>query len=266
MSENGGHLTVPVMVNGTPLNFVVDTGGVFTAISARAAKTLNMRSTGFLFVTDVSGARTVPVVVADMFQMGHEQAKNFSLMVATLEPGEDGILAPDLLRNFDVELDFASMTMKLFRHRHCPDHTVYWTDAFIVVPFHTSNMTHMRAAVKLDGKDTDAILDTGAPMSVLSLNEANVLFDLDAASPGVQYLSKVGGIAGTQVDAYSYAFKSLSLDRVVVSNPHILLTKGRNFLNADGAALLLGMDVLRYLHLYISYGDNTLYVSDAEAR
>ena len=267
MTEHDGHVMVPVAVNGTTLNFIVDTGGYVTAISARVADVLGMKRHGIRFnrITDVAGKAADFYVTADTFQMSHEVAKHFELMVAPLGPGEDGILAPDLLANFDVELDFGGMTLNLFRHRPCSEWTVYWTSAFITLPFNMSERTHLRTDVTLDGKDTLAILDTGAPTSLLSFEEADDLFDLNGKSPGVQPLGMVGGASGGVVKSYRYPFKALTMGGVIVSNPHILLTAGDNFLRTDRASLLLGMDVLRHLHIYIAYRDRTLYISDAAA-
>ena len=267
MTAHGGHVMVPVTVNGTALNFIVDTGGYVTTINARVADVLGMKPHGIRFnrITDVGGKEADFYVTADTFQMSHEVARKFDLMVAPLAPGEDGILAPDLLGNFDVELDFGGMVMNLFRHHPCPDQAVYWTNAFISLPFNMSSRTHMRAEVTLDGKDTRAVLDTGAPSSLLSFEEADDLFDLNEKSPGIQPLGVVEGGSGGEIKSFTYPFKSLAMGGVIVSNPHILLTAGDNFLRDDRASLLLGMDVLRHLHLYIAYRERTLYVSDAAA-
>jgi predicted aspartyl protease len=267
MTEHHGHVMIPVTVNGKTLNFIVDTGGYATSIGENAADALGMHKHGVHLnrIEDVGGKDASDYVVADTFQIGHELAKDFQLVVSAPAEGEDGILAPDLLRNFDVELDFGGMTLTLFRHHPCSDWVVYWTKAFVALPITVTQDGHMRVPVTLDGKDTRAILDTGAPVSVLSFDRAEDLFGLDEKSPGVVRAGSVVGGAGGKADAYSYAFKSLAMGGVIVANPRILLTKGDNFLDTDNASVLLGMDVLSRLHLYIAYEEGTLYVSDAAA-
>ena len=186
-------------------------------------------------------------------------------MVSEQSEGEDGILAPDLLRNFDVEMDFAGMTLTLFRHHPCSDWAVYWTKAFVALPVTITSDGHLRVPVTLDGQDTRAILDTGAPVSLLSFERAGHLFGLDEKSPGVQPIGSITGASGGKADVYGYAFKSLAMGGINVANPRILLTKGDNFIDSDNASVLLGMDVLSRLHLYIAYEAATLYVSDAAA-
>ena len=267
MTRNGGHVMVPVMVNGKALNFIIDTGGYASTINADAADALGMKRHGIHLtqIRDLGGKNADSYVVADTFQMGHEMARDFQLMVGAPTKGEDGVLAPDLLRNFDVELDFGTMTMTLFRHHPCSDWAVYWTKAFIALPFTTTDQTHMRISVTLDGQDARAVVDTGSPGSLLSFERAEHLFGLDEKSPGVRPLGTIIGGLGSKTNAYSYPFKSLAMSGVAVANPRILLTAGDNFIENDNASLLLGMDVLHHLHLYIAYGDNTLYVSGAAA-
>lgn len=267
MTRHGGHVTIPVIVNGQTLNFVVDTGGYATAISEDAAKALGMQKHGIHLnrITDVGGKDASSYVVADTFQMGHELAKDFQMMVSSLSPGEDGILAPDLMRNFDVELDFANMTLTLFRHHPCSDWVVYWTKAYVSLPLTITDGGHLRVPITLDGQDTRAILDTGAAISLLSFERAGHLFSLDEKSPGVEPEGSVVGGSGGKADTYRYPFKSLAMGGVAVANPPIFLVKADDLVEGDNASVLLGMDVLSRLHLYIAYEAGTLYVSDAMA-
>lgn len=267
MTRHRGHVMIPVTVNGQALNFIVDTGGYATTINANVADALGMKRHGIHLnqIQGIGGKDADSYVIADTFQMGPELAKNFQLMIGPQTKGEDGVLAPDLLRNFDVELDFGAMTMTLFRPHPCSNWAVYWTKAFIALPVTLTNNGHMRISVALDGQETRAVLDTGSPGSLLSFDRAGHLFGLDEKSPGVQPRGIVGGGTGGQVKVYSYPFKSLTMGGVTVSNPDILLSTGDNFIDNDNASLLVGMDALHHLHLYISYADDKLYVSDAAA-
>jgi hypothetical protein len=51
-----------------------------------------------------------------------------------------------------------------------------------------------------------------------------------------------------------------------VSYPDIVLIPDRESkVGASGPKMLLGMNVLRHLHLYIAYGEHKLYVTPATA-
>jgi hypothetical protein len=85
----------------------------------------------------------------------------------------------------------------------------------------------------------------------MSLEKAEDLFDIDEKT-----MTEHKG---------HYPFKTMSFGSVSVSNPDITLVseKKSKMLNWGGPRLLLGMGILRRLHLYISYKEETLYVTPA---
>lgn len=180
--------------------------------------------------------------------------------------GFDGLIAPDILRNYDAEFDFGGKELSLFKYHPCADHAVYWTGSYAVVPFGVTKDGHMRVPATLDGNNSYAIIDTGAGISVLSMQSAEHMFSISTDSPHVEAARQLTGASGSQLKAYTYPFKTLTMGGVTVTNPQIELTEGRNFLGSNFASLLLGMDVLSRLHLYIAYREQKLYIADAQAR
>ena len=83
--------------------------------------------------------------------------------------------------------------------------------------------------------------------------------------------------------AFGHAFSTLDFEGVAVKNPHIVIvpdlvgTKDPNngFQTGtrvkmvddleDRADMLIGMSILKKLHLYIAFGENKLYLSEASA-
>ncbi len=106
------------------------------------------------------------------------------------------------------------------------------------------------------------ILDSGSPVSLLGMGAAGRMFDLDEKSPGVVPAGTLSGGAGGQIGAYAYPFKSLTMGGLAVANPKILLSDTHSF-GKDRAQGLLGMNVLRRLHLYFAYRERELYISAA---
>jgi predicted aspartyl protease len=267
MTVKGGHVLVPVSVNGQEKMFVVDTGGYATSITQNAAATLNLpaRRTHSHVGRDIGGKYEDSYVIASTFELGHMQAKDFDLLVMSASDTADGLLAPDLLRNFDVEFDFEAMTLNLFRPHPCQDRAVYWTDKYIALPITAAQVVHVRVPVTLEGKDMRAILDTGAPVSTMSLLSAGHFFGVSMTSPGLTPDGAMRGVSGGQVPTYAYPFKTLAMGGVAVANPRILLTDSDNFLGTNDASLLLGLDIMRHLHMYFAYHESMLYLSAADA-
>jgi predicted aspartyl protease len=267
MTLRAGHVLVPVTVNDKTENFIVDTGGYATSITENAAAGLGLtpRRTAHHVGRDLGGNFADSVVTVSTFGLGSMQAHEFDLIVMAANNNEDGLLAPDLLRNFDVEFDFAAGTLNLFRPHPCNDRAVYWTRQYISLPVTTAQQLHVRVPVTLDGQDIRAILDTGAPMSVISMESAGHLFGLDGTNPSVTATGAMRGASGGVVATFAYPFKALTMAGVNVANPRILIGEGGNFLAGNEASLLLGMDVLRKLHLHFAYHESKLYVSAADA-
>ncbi|HEY5085118.1 MAG TPA: retropepsin-like aspartic protease, partial [Rhizomicrobium sp.] len=216
---------------------------------------------------DVAGKAATHYAVADSFKLGAMEAKNFELKVDDDDTSGamDGVIAPDLLRNFDVEFDFASHTLNLIRPHSCDGKAAYWTARYIAIPMEITPDGHTRVDVALDGETMGAILDSGASISLMSFGAARRYFDLKADSPGVTKAGHVSGSTGNAVDAYRYDFKSLSMGGVSVSHPKLVLADSPSVLLNENVSLIFGMSELRFLHLYFAYHERKLYVSAADA-
>lgn len=64
---------------------------------------------------------------------------------------------------------------------------------------------------------------------------------------------------------YRYPFQSLTFQGITVQNPDVAITV-QDRPDASAPKFLIGIGVLRQLHMYISYKDQMLYVTQAEAR
>jgi predicted aspartyl protease len=267
MTFKNSHISIPASVNGKDLALAVDTGGYASSLTKAATDNLGLvrHRMNSVLIRDMGGKVADEYVHVDNFRIGNLQRGGVDLLVMESFAGFDGLIAPDILRNYDAEFDFGGGEFNLFKPHSCADHAVYWTGSYATIPFNITQDGHMRVPVTLDGRDTYAIIDTGAGISALSIQSAGRLFDLDATSPDVKKVGKLTGLSGGEAAAYAYPFKTLTMGGVTVTNPQIMLTEGRNFLSSNDATILLGMDMLPRLHLYIAYREQKLYVTDAQA-
>jgi hypothetical protein len=123
-------------------------------------------------------------------------------------------------------------------------------------------------------------VDTGAPITLLRAPNAASDFDLRPESPG---LEKFEGATDQSLVPYYHVFKTLTVGDITITNPAIGILNDaeqvsfrahhHDKIDLDpvyGSSLPtsqinLGMDVLRKLHLYVAYGEKTLYVTAADA-
>ena len=267
MTLKTGHVVIPALANGTNLTLGIDTGGFGTSLSKKGIGRLGLPYAARLgAIIPAGGGAWVSEgdVHLDRLRIGDLELDRLYLPEMEALPSADGLIGPDILSRYDVEFDYAGKTFRLFKPHPCAGHAVSWTNSYAVLPFTLTANGHVRVRVTIDGAEADAILDTGAPISVLSTRDAHALFSLTIGSANVEAANPVSGPAWAgPVHAYAATFKTLTMGGMTIPNPRMELIEGRNFLGKDFASLVLGNDVLSHFHLYIAYRQQKLYLSDA---
>lgn len=257
-----GRIVVPAAVGDTPLSLMIDTGTPASILTFGAAGRLGLTPAPMrasISMQMYGGLPIVDYVRIKGFRLGAMTASvaSFGVMLNVLEG--DGLLGDDFLMQFDVDLDFAGGKVNLFRPHRCEGRVVYWASddtPVAIIPFKTkSDDTHIKLEIAVDDHPAPAVLDTGASKTVMNLETATHWYNITVNSPGVE---KIGD------DLYRYRFKTLTLEGVTVANPEIYMqpAKVSKFPNDT---VLLGIDILRKLHLYIAYEEHKLYVTAADA-
>lgn len=255
-----GRFTVPVMLNGQALNFLVDTGGVSATIEETQAEKLQLSRQRANSLQGVAGTQLNSFAVVRTFSLGRLQGEKIPVYIDPhLPDGADGTLSPDMMKHFDVDIDLPRGTLSLFSQKHCPGKVVHWTRAgYVVLPMQVAVRSgHIEVPVMVDGKKFVALLDTGARHSVISMRAAKAL-GISENSPDLKLLS------GGEYKRYSYPFKVLDFDGVSVTRPHFEVVSD-NYLPGRGMDMIIGNGILRRLHLYIAYGEEKLYITPALA-
>jgi Predicted aspartyl protease len=260
-------VVVPAAIGDAPLHMQIDTGGYVTAFAENKVQELGLPvdvhpGSGISLLGGIVLRRFV--TLSD-FRIGTLKTRSLTypmLPSGFLPPGVDGLLSPDLIANFDLDLDFANGKASLFSPDHCDGKIAWWTtqDQLTAIPITRDDALHISMKVNLDGEEIKAVIDTGASRTVMSMDTAERLFDLKEEdlkdAPGV---NKIGG-------AKKAHFKKLSFGNVDVLNPDITLIPD----SAAGVSrlmpkLIIGISVLRQLHLYIAYKEKVMYLTAASA-
>jgi predicted aspartyl protease len=256
--------TLQVTLNGTTFNMVMGTGQPFSMIDTDVGKSLNLRVARALGLPQ---ARVQDVVIG-----GAIRGQNVPFVVGPYSmkapdgtssiPDLAGLLAPDQLGQFDMDVDFGARTLKLMSPDHCKGRVVYWQGPTGIVPIRVRNGL-VYVDVTLDGHLFHARVDTGAAMSVLYKYQAALYFDLTEKSPDMtvngEMRTSTNGVTGPVSKTYGHTFKTMDFEGVAVGNPNIQIID----IPPPGSYedMILGMDVLSKLHLYFAFKEGTLYVS-----
>lgn len=267
MIPGSPHILVTASVNDQPLTMMVDTGGWATALTESKAKQLGLSVEIYpeSRMMVYGGIKLNRFTTFAGFTLGRMKARSLTyplLPGGFLPPDVDGILSPDFLANFDLDFDFANGKLNLFSHDHCEGNVVYWTKEPVAkIDMRRPDATHITIPVTLDGHEIKAMIDTGGGGSaVMSLDAAQDLFDLKDDDPKLEHVPGPNGIK----TARKYPFKMLSFGGVQVLNPQIILVPDRDAqMGHNRPQMIIGITILRQLHMYIDYHERYLYVSAA---
>jgi len=248
-----GRIKIPVTLEGHPLSFLVDTGGVSTTIKWELARDLGLPVKQSLRkLTGAGGSVLNFAITGENFSIGDLRVRNRPIYVETRPLADaDGTLAPDILRNYDVDIDFAQGSLSLVSPDGCAGANQAGS---AVIAMDVAQNGHVRFPVKIDGKTIMATLDTGSTISLINMQAAASL-GIYPASAQLSLMHDSG-----QYRLYAYPFQALEIGGVSVKNPRIAIASD-SFFPGLGGDLVLGMDALRQMHLTIAYGEQRLYIT-----
>lgn len=257
-----GRVTIPVQVEGHDYSLMVDTGGYINTLSPQLVKEQGyqpLRSAGEL--RGMGTTRLDHYVTVKDFVIGRSRGKNFKFFVDDFnDTFVDGTLAPQILAAYDVDLDFGHGKLNLISPDHCPGQVTYWTkQSAAVIPVEIQGLTHIRIPVTIDGKEMKAVVDTGASTSFITMRAAKRYLGIDSKDPALKLRGNIP-VNGMTGPVYNYPFQSLSFGDVKVSNPRIQMVADSVW---DQTDLLLGIGILRQLHIYIAYKEKKMYITPA---
>jgi predicted aspartyl protease len=259
-----GRVSVPVTVQDKTYSFLVDTGGAVATIGWDQAEEVGLKKKAAgKYLVGVGGRFMSSYIVADHFSLGKLTGKDLAVYVEPRSSGNfDGTLAPDMLKHYDVDLDFAHGKMNLLSQDHCPGKVVYWTKGdYVTISMQVDPTAHIRVPITVDGKSITAVVDTGAVNSIMSMHAASFL-GVSEDTPGLNL--KTSGGFGKKSRIYTYPFKTLEMGGVTVKNPRIMIGSNE-FMGTFRSDMILGMGILRRLHLYIAYKEEKFYITPAGA-
>ena len=257
---------LPMTVNGQQMHFLLDSGGVYTQIGENAANRAGLSiQTGATEVVNAGGTKSARYAKVDSLSMGGITGKDVYLRISPSEVPGDGLMALDVLRQSDVEMDFANKKINYFLPDHCRGKVIYWPHGDVaLVRISLWGDQWIKVPVTLDGKKFTAVIDTGASRTVMSRQTAKEYFNLTETSPGMEPNGNVND--DPRLPSHLYRFASLSLNGVTMKNPRIVIVPDKwNEMSSrmELPEITLGMDLLKNLHLYFAFEERSLYITAA---
>jgi hypothetical protein len=273
-TQPDGSFAIPASIDGHDVRMVVDTGSQVSSISSETAREFGIETGPSAysgeFFNGIVIDRMAPIESFGLGIMSSKETWHFIVLPDQfMSPSNAGMLGPDIMQNYDVELDYFRGKFNIFVPHPCPDVVVYWTDdAYATLPMKLDSSWHIVVSAKLDGKPVTVVFDTGADNSFMNLDAARDLFGWNEKDPLLKLVLSESINNGDEAQIYSYPLATLDLDGVIVKNPNIQLIPKQHFwrYHRDEAEIVLGNNVLRRLHIYVAYKQQVLYLTPAEAK
>ena len=312
---NSTLMTVPVAINGATRQFLLDIGlkratQVSPELMAELSLPEDVKQTELLQFGrgmpfgNINGGIQVTVVDARIFTgdlplrvrvtslgIGNAVDRHLKLMVAPKgEIGRsapyDGFLSGDLLRKYDVELDFAGKQMTWLTPTNCidPNQAVFWAhSAVAILPVSLAKDGRLQMQAMVQGHVINAEIDTSSAYTVMRRDIAELyvgLKDKDMIPAGdlkdgmhMQIYVSVfpelifagGSVTAVNVPVRIQNFSMRSAqDRDL--NTHLRGIAGGGIQSDANRIpdLVIGMDVLQHLHMYVVPGQARIYVTAAD--
>jgi clan AA aspartic protease (TIGR02281 family) len=260
----GDRATTMVKINGVDTRFILDTGAFFNVMSKANASSLGLRLRSLpseFRLSGIGGSTDAQFTRVKEFGILDTTLQNIDFMVAGSDMGS-GLLGANLLDFADLEIDMAHGKLSFFKVDHCENSALaYWSSGhdYFMADLDPSNSSFDRRTfinVVINGKKVRAVLDSGAPATLLTRRAAERA-DIDLNAPSVRKGLRTSGFGAKSVEAWIAPVDSFSVGTETIHHSQMEIIDG-TIGNSD-TDMLLGLDYLLAHHMFIANSENKAY-------
>ena len=256
---------VTLLANGSPVTLLLDTGAETTILTPAAAQRIGAQPPRVEFprqmhgITGSVGTSEVELrsLTAGNVSIPWRRVRVASVNMPSVFSGPlDGLLGADSLSTFDIDLDLPHHRMVFYAKQSCPAAAPAWTEPYARIAARRSFSGHLVFPARLNGREVDAFVDTGAQLTVLSTRVALALGVTETALARDRPTVTSGATAG-QLSSHAHQFSSLEIGGEILRNPEIVVVD----VKLGDADLVLGIDFLISRRIWLSYGSVQIFLS-----
>jgi predicted aspartyl protease/tetratricopeptide (TPR) repeat protein len=262
---DGPRATVPVTINGTPTRIWLDSGAFFNFMPKARAVALGLTTEplpiGF-HVSGIGGSFTPELARVRDFGLLGTTLHNMEFVVGGSDAG-NGFLGSNLLGVWDTEFDLAKGSVKLFKVSGCSRMGLaYWGAGMSVnetrlLPGLHENDHHIYLEVMVNGHSLRAMLDTGAPDTILGSHAAQRV-GIDLTQPQVVASMRMGGVGSHTRKTWIARTQSIAFGGENIANSPIRVIDDSD---DDRTDMIVGVDFLMAHHVLVSRTQNKMYLT-----
>ncbi len=256
----GNRLLVPALINGQAVALMLDTGGEVSVVSAAHAGLLKLKpaaissQTAPPSIVGLGGRRTAHVMFTDSIKIGNLEATRVPFLVPDQSPlrpaNEDpDILGMNFLAGFDLDVDVLDRRVVFYKANQVCDvpHVLMPPPLYTAMDVFGVRQNRHIVMVRIRGLPFRALLDTGAPQSILFRDGAERL-GLDAKVLAADPHAQLRGVGLDTLDAVRHLSDPIEVGGLTISQMRLDISP-----EVDPAVeVILGMDFISKVHLWIS--------------
>lgn len=264
VTMQGVRASVPVTIKGQKADMWIDTGAFFHFMSRARAAQLEQRldpPPQGLHVSGIGGSADVMVAhIADVGLAGYKFPR-MDFLVGGSDAG-NGFLGANLFQPFDTEFDLAHGQINLMSAKGCGKaNLAYWAgDRFLgISPLLDGGFampSHIFTTITVNGVKMRAMLDTGAPGTVLSRAAAEKA-GIDLTGPDAKADGQAHGIGIKGRNRWVVRLKTFDIGGETIANTPISVIDQ----DLDSEDAIIGMDFFLSHHLLVSRSQSRIYIT-----
>lgn len=252
---------VRVGINGQEAIMVLDTGAQGVFVVPEAAERLGLHASPGLLgnALGIGGSEAARGAILNRLTLGSTELHQVkaNLLAQTLPirgvMGVDGLLGMSVLDHYDIDLDMKSRKA-----------TLYAGDACATSPPHWAGMQRLEARslngvfvipVRLDGRELNAMIDSGAEADVLFTDARGIAMARNYRLPG----QVLRGVGPHMTDAFVARFAQLDVGGETMRGVPVVVTQRR----AGTPDMILGQSFLARHRVWFSAQRRALFVAAA---
>ncbi|MBD8899510.1 aspartyl protease family protein [Rhodanobacter sp. DHG33] len=260
----GERATTQIKINGVDTRLILDTGAEFNFMSRANADALGLRLYPAPFgfhMGGVGGSASAQIAKIKDFGLLGTDFHDIPFLVGGSDSGE-GLLGASLLDVVDLEIDLAQGKLTLFKSDGCgKTELAYWATgrSYNVADLQPSANRYDNRSfvdVTINGKVVHALLDTGAPVTVLGRRAAERV-GIDLNGPGVKAGGGTHGIGTKTYRTWIVPIDTFSVGTETIQHSQMQVMDGN--IGNGSTDMLLGIDFVLAHHMYIANSQGKIY-------
>ncbi len=266
LRDDGLTISADGKVNSDAVSMLIDSGAPNTMVTKAESVKLGLSPTA----ATAKGKKEAPDdrLALATFAVGSIEMHNVHILAAQKlsdYPNFGALVGADLLMQHDMELSLGTHQLKFFNPVDCSNsHIAYWDKSAVKLPLTTLSPVDHRpiVTVDVDGQSLRAMIDTGAPVSVMSLAAA-ARAGVTPKSAGVMPMK--GSAAGGHATTWVAPFRKFSIGDEEIKNLKMPILDLKGVVSvAPGTVMpdmILGDDFLRAHHVLFATSQQSFYLS-----